>query len=216
MFLEGKEFKSIWNVAHLWAGYDPESTDPNALPVEVRDHVHWLIVGHFRGELPLRKKWVRIDISDDSILNNFLCIPAWLKLKRCLYKNAFDKTFLDSLRIARGELIRWCQKEFRTPPPFWMPETINGESPKNNDDDGDTSWYDSLADKDKQRITMLEIAKQLWAQDQTLGYRDIYDHEALAKYGYKNKFSLEVFKKWASRFAPEAAKSPGRRSQSKN
>lgn len=216
MYLEGKEFKSIWSVAHLWAGCDTESTDPNALPVEVRDYIHWLVMGHFRGELPLRGKWFRIDFSDDSILNTFFCIPVWLKLKRCLYKNAFDKAFLDSLRIARGELIRWCHKEFRAPPPFWMPETINGESSKDSDDDADTSWYDSLADKDKQRITMLEIAKQLWAQDQTLGYRDIYDHEALAKYGYKHKFSFEVFKKWASRCAPESAKSPGRRPSGKN
>lgn len=216
MYLEGKEFKSIWNAAHLWAGYDPELTDPNALPDEVRDHIHWFIVGHFRGELPLRRKWLYIDCRDESFFNSLLSITTWLKLRRGLSKNTFDKTFLDSLRIARGELIRWCHKEFRAPPPFWMPEATNGELPKNNDGDEDANWYDSFPERDKQRITMLEIARQLWEKNQTLSYRDIYDHDAMAKYGYSSKFTFEVFKKWASRFAPEAAKSPGRRPQNKN
>lgn len=216
MYLEGKEFKSIWNVAHLWAGDDPELTDPSALPEGIRDHIQWLIVGHFRGELPLRNKWwLYIDNSDTSFLTGVLALPTTLKLRKCLSRNTFDKPFLDSLRIARGELIRWCHKEFRVPPQFWMPDDIKGETTTNDDEDEDASWYESLSDRKKQRVTMLEIAKQLWAQDQNLSYQDVYKHEALNKYGYANKCSLEVFKKWTNPYAPESAKSPGRRPQSK-
>lgn len=219
MYLEGKEFKSIWNAAHLWAGYDPESTDPNALPDEVRDHIHWFIVGHFRGELPLRRKWLYIDCRDESFFNGLLSITTWLKLRRGLSRNAFDKTFLDSLRIARGELIRWCQKEFRVPPPFWMPETNNDNqiasiSPDVAEDDSDKDrWYEKLTDRRKQIVASLEIAKRLWNENSMQTYEEILKHPAMVRYGYPNIFTLDSFKRWARPFASDHAKNGGRRKE---
>jgi hypothetical protein len=46
MFLEGKDYLSIWEVAHRWAGFDPEATNPNDLPEQVHYLIHKLIEGY--------------------------------------------------------------------------------------------------------------------------------------------------------------------------
>lgn len=125
MHLEGTEFLSIWKAAHLWVGQDPDASDPQALPQPVKDYIHLLIVGYLRGDLDLRGKWLRHNSNEQNPLILFFAeIPLMLKLRKCQYKDIFDKELLDSLGIARGEVLRWCEKEYRSYPPFWLPEGL--------------------------------------------------------------------------------------------
>lgn len=219
MHLEGKEFLSIWKAAHLWVGQDPDSTDPQALPDDVRDYIHLLIVGYMRGDLGLRGKRVYFDNSDDSLLNFVFTLPLLLKLRSCLIKKFFDKEFLNSLRIARGELLRWCQKEYRAPPPFWTPEILPGQMPQpdlvdGTEEDRDKSWYDKLTERRKQRVVTLDIAKRLWGIKPNQTYEEVRTHPVMYQHGYPRVFTSESFKDWTRSFASEYAKSGGKRDKS--
>lgn len=220
--LEGKEFLSVWKMSHLWAGYDPESTDPNALPEDVRDNIHLLIVAHLRGDLPLRGKRFYYDNRDESFLNILLTLPLFVRLRRYLTASEFDKDFLSSLRVARGELLRWCEKEYRAPPPFWLPENTRELRPAipQQEDDADEEgddWYDKLTDLRKVRVACLENARLLWADKPKSSYKEIYSHPIVNRLAVKAGFNtLENFKRWARRVAPDEAKEPGRTKETKD
>lgn len=47
--LHPNDFRSIWEVSHLWAGHDPSKTAPENLPDEVIDRLHKLIWGNLGG-----------------------------------------------------------------------------------------------------------------------------------------------------------------------
>ena len=54
--LPTNDFRSIWELAHLWEGYNPEQTDPANLPVPVVDKLQKLIWGFLGSHLALRKR----------------------------------------------------------------------------------------------------------------------------------------------------------------
>lgn len=55
MFLEGKDYLSIWEVAHRWGGLDPDATDQENLPNDIRYYIHKMIEGYLGEELKLRR-----------------------------------------------------------------------------------------------------------------------------------------------------------------
>lgn len=216
MHLEGTEFMSIWKLAHEWANVDVTSTSAQELPQSVKDNIHLIIVGHFRGDLPLRKGRLYIDQSDESILAFIINALFVIKLNKCLSKNYFDQSFLDSLRVARGQFIRWCEKEYRSPPECWTPQTRVGHSTvaalsaEDAHEEKDLGWYDNLTDRQKERATTLGIAKKLWSINPEQTYEQVRQHEAVRSYGYPQLFNEESFKRWTRSFAPEYAKRGGR------
>ena len=216
MFLEGKDYLSIWKVAHQWADKDPESTKPDALPEEEQDNIFRIIQGFMRDDLTLRKK-NGARIADDNPFAIFSFISSIVRLRKCLIKHNFDKTYLDSVLVGRGEVLRWCQKEFRTPPNFWMPEedkllpTAQPVEANNNEEDEKTAWYDDLTPRRKHRAMCLEIARRLWAENENLKYEQVYDNPIMNRFECKKAFTtLENFKKWSRPFSPSAAKELGR------
>jgi hypothetical protein len=47
------DFRSIWELAHLWEGEDPDKTDPAHLPEPVVDKLQKLIWGYLRKQFRL-------------------------------------------------------------------------------------------------------------------------------------------------------------------
>jgi hypothetical protein len=214
MFLEGKDYLSVWKSAHLWAGHDPDSTDSADLPEEVQDNIFRIIQGFMRNDLTLRKK-SGARLSEDNPFAFFSGVSAVLKLRKTLIKHTFDKKYLDSVLVERGEVLRWCQKEFRTPPSFWLPEesiaSLSSQTVEEEEDDKG-GWYKDLTDLRKHRVTCLEIAKQLWVENENLTYEQVYGDPAMNRFQCKRAFNtLDNFKKWTRPFSPSAAKEPGRR-----
>ena len=56
MFLESKDFLTVWDIAHRWAGYDADATDPKKPPEEVSYWIHKLNLGYVSKDLIFRRK----------------------------------------------------------------------------------------------------------------------------------------------------------------
>lgn len=217
MFLEGKDYLSIWKTANLWAEYDPDSTNFADLPEEVQDNIFRIIQGVLRDDLTLRKK-SGTRLAEDNPFAFFSLFFALLKLRKCLTKHTFDKEYLDSVLLGRGEVLRWCQKEFLTPPSFWMPEeakalqTSRAIDAEEDEEDEKHGWYNVLTARRKHRVMCLEIARRLWTENENLTYEQVYSDPVMNRFECKRAFnSLVQFKEWARAIASEFAKEPGRR-----
>jgi hypothetical protein len=91
MFLEGKDYLNIWEVAHRWAGLDPESTSANDLPEEVRYFIHKMIEGYLGDELKLRRANGYRAVRDEIYILFWEVNPFINFLWSCLTKGNFNK-----------------------------------------------------------------------------------------------------------------------------
>ncbi|MDO9282163.1 MAG: hypothetical protein Q7T88_07260 [Methylotenera sp.] len=117
--MKGKDYLSIWNLAHRWAGVDVDSTDADNLPEEVQYLIKKIVEGYWNSNLRLRRSNGR-KIPRESMLVFFYNLNFWQKaLERCLFENEYDKSKLNSYLVGRIDLIRMCEHEDIDPPEFW-------------------------------------------------------------------------------------------------
>ena len=127
--LPTNDFRSIWELAHLWEGYNPEQTDPANLPVPVVDKVQKLIWGFLGSHLALRKaKGWRVPPD-----NLFLFLFNVNRIRVRLWDIAtgerpYDRKFLSGLFVRRAQLLQWCEKEYLAPPKIWAPAFSGSDS----------------------------------------------------------------------------------------
>lgn len=212
-----KEFLSIWALGHAWDGLAPEATEADNVPASVQAHMDMLMLAYFRKELGIRKAdgyrlighhWLQTLFGLDKEFNRL-----WDQLSR---KKPFNKAFLDQLYLMRSEVLRWCEKEFREPPACWIPQGMkssNAEPTQDESDDND-GWYEKLTGRRKTIVAGLEVAKALWKRNDGLTYEEVYRHPAMTDPGFHKVFSFDRFKAWSRPFAPEKAKTGGKRPQS--
>jgi len=137
-----------------------------------------------------------------------------MKFNACLRKNRFDKAYLDSLYVWRPEVLRWCANDQLPIPPKWQAISITDTSSETEAEDG--HWYKRLSERRKRIAGTLHIAAQLWKENKSFQYEEIWNHEDMKKYDKPRSFpSLESFKDWARDIAPVNAKSPGKRKKPK-
>ena len=204
------DFRSIWELAHLWEDEDADKTDPAKLPEPVVDKLQKLIWGYFNRQLLLRKtgRW-RVP-PQDVYLWLFNLNRIRVRLGDIISEGApYDKKLLSGLFVRRAQVLKWCAEEYIAPPKMWAPPAVATESGLSEDDSDD--WYDKLSDKRRQRVTSVEIARQIWKGDPNLSYKEVYKHSAMREFGFAKYVTLERFKRWTSRFASEKAKQKGRR-----
>lgn len=149
---------------------------------------------------------------DDSFFTFVLDFQHFRKFRQCLRNDEFDKSYLNSIYLKRGDVLRWCQSEFLIPPPIWQVAemvVIKSDEPLDDSDDDKDGWYDKISDRRKQRIACLEIAKQLWKDNPELSYKEVHSHPVMTRYGYGKTFSFDTFKKWVRPYASESAKQGG-------
>lgn len=216
MYLDSKDYQTVWNLAHNWAGIDPDSTDSQVLPQEIQQSIHRIVSAMVRGDLPARTKWFGIFI-DDSFFTFLFDFRHYRRIHKCLHGDVFDKPYLNSIYVRRPGVLAWCEKEYLDPPPIWrLNEGATPTLVADELDDENQGWYDDLTDQRKRRVGCLEMAKKLWTLDPDQTYAKIYNHPDMKKYGNPSSFSLEAFKKWSRPFASEYAKSGGRRKETSN
>lgn len=213
MFLDSKDFQTVWQLAHNWVNADPDASDPNALSVELKEAIHRLMAAAINRTLPIRTRRFKI-FMDDSAFTVISDFHHFRKFLKCLRQDLFDKTYLNSLYLNRSDVLRWCQSEFLTPPPIWKLEQISGAAHEESDDEN-AQWHKRLTDRQRRVITCLEIAKRIWKDNPALSYEDVYNHPDMIHQDKPRTFTLDSFKKWTREFAPEAAKAAGRRKESK-
>lgn len=159
MFLKGKDYLSIWEIAHRWAGVDPESTNENDLPEQVQYLIHKMVEGYWTQQLRLRRSAGYI-IPRENIWLLIININFWRKaLERCLFDDEFKKSKLNNYYVKRSELMRLCEKEELDPPEFWKrnkPELLQIQKPTINH-----RPKDEMTD----RLVCQAIAKTYWDID---------------------------------------------------
>ncbi len=211
MYLDSKDYQTVWQLAHNWVGTDPIKSDPHLLSNESKHAIHRLMSAAINRAIPSRTRRLQL-FMDDSLLTLIFDFRHFRKFGKCLRNDEFDKAYLSSIYLKRGDVLRWCQSEFFLPPPIWQIENLNAlkfdEHIDDSDDDKD-KWYDKMSDRRKQRIACLEIAKQLWKENPELSYKEVHSHPAMTRYGYGKSFSFDTFKKWARPYASEPAKQGG-------
>lgn len=213
MYLHGRDFQTVWQLAHCWAGVDSNSSDPNNLSQEVIEATHRILVA-IRNKLISVRTTSRLIFDEEKDFLDFLIeLPQHLKFKACLKNNRFDKDYLDSLYVWRPEVLRWCQNDQLPIPSVWQPKLDIEFSPESEADD--EHWYERLTSRKKSIVAALHIAERIWQSDKSLLYEDVLNHEDMKKYNKPQIFpSLDSFKQWARDIAPQEAKQPGKRKKS--
>ncbi len=134
MFLDGEDFKSVWQLAHNWAGEDPNKTDVNAISPKLKTAIHRLMHAIVNHEISARSRRRRF-FEDDSLLTFAFDSHHYWEFYQCLRKNKFDKDYLNNLYVKRYEVITWCKNvAFLDLPPCWVPTSSSDKQITNNDD----------------------------------------------------------------------------------
>lgn len=215
MYLDSQDFQTVWYLAHNWCDADPEITDENNLPGNLKITIQRIMNAIMWNHLRVRTRRWRI-FTDESILTFILNFSHYRKFNQCLRGNVFNKAYLNSLYVKRPEVLAWCQKDFLAAPPIWgLEKNLDVENKYDTSDDENEGWYNDLTERRKQRVACLELAKKLWLIYPDKSYEQIYNDPTMKRFGNPNVFSLDAFKKWARPFAPEQIKEGGRPSKIK-
>lgn len=206
MFLESKDFLTIWDIAHRWADLDADATQPGSLPVDVKYWIQKIVLGYFAKDLVLRRKDGR-SVPDDDLYLVLFNLNIWrTRLWKCLEKDVFDKPFLKSIYVMRSQVITWCAKEYIDPPEFWAiprgkPEpaekpTINNRSP----------------DERVDRYVCQAIALTYWDIDKRIPPAHMAKAKAIGIYGNGKQYTdPNTVNKWISDVDPlKGQRKPGR------
>ena len=208
MYLDNHDYQTIWKLAHNWCKLDPDLSNDKDLNDEVKSVIHRIMLAINWHKISLRNKSYRI-FEDESFLNFFFDFKHLRKFHKCLRKDIFDKSYLDSLYVLRPEVIAWCQSDYLTVPPIWQIDH-SAQNNKHEVDDENDGWYQELTDLRKQKLVFLELAKRLWLKNPNQTYEDIFNHPVIKEHGNPNVFSLDSFKKWSRPFSSDFAKEGGR------
>lgn len=121
MFLDGEDFKSVWQLAHNWTGEDPNKTDVKEVSPKLKTAIHRLMHAMVNHEISARSRRGRI-FEDDSFLTFVFDSLHYWEFYQCLRRNNFNKSYLDNLYVKRYEVISWCKNvAFLDPPSCWVP-----------------------------------------------------------------------------------------------
>src|SRR3569832_1946362 len=116
------DFKSIWEIAHLWEGLDPAVADSETpLPEEVIDKTQKLIWGFLRKQFHLRTPSGRKVFQDVELFLFFNVCRTWLRLIKFLEQSVYPILELDQLFIFRKKKKKKNEDEYLDPPAFWQP-----------------------------------------------------------------------------------------------
>lgn len=115
MYLDSKDYQTVWQLAHNWVDADPEKSDPNLLPDELKHSIHRLMSAAINQAIPSRTRRFKL-FMDDSFFTWLFDFLHFRKFGKCLRNDEFDKPYLSSIYLKRGDVLRWCQSEFLSPP----------------------------------------------------------------------------------------------------
>lgn len=192
------DFKSIWQLAHDWAGEKPDQTDPTAISPRLRLAIDRLIRAIGSKEITARWKGRRI-LIDDSFLSFIFDIRHAIKFYRWLIHNKFSKDYLDNLYVKRNEVIIWCDKILLlNPPPCWMPKHLLGEQISAKE-----TKNHRPANETEDRIRCQAIASALWALDPAIHPVHMVQSTIMQRFGNGRSYSEGTIKDWIKSADPQ-------------
>lgn len=198
MFLDGEDFKSVWQLAHNWAGEDPNKTDVNTISPKLKTAIHRLMHAMATYEISARSS-KRLIFEDNSLWTFITDFIHYLKFYLCLRKDKFNKDYLDNLYAKRYEVIRWCiNVALIDPPPCWATKRLPYESINTKE----TKNY-RPADENEDRIRCQAIASTLWELDPSIHPNHIARSKILQRIGNGAQYDISTITDWITEFDPQ-------------
>ncbi len=206
MYLDDNpDYKTVWQLAHLWADLDPENTDTKAIPPLLREHIIRLIIA-IRNKVITARTRDGVIFEDNSIIFFFKNMSHYFKTRICLSWGVFDKSYLDSLYVKREEVIDLCIKSYCDFPPCWTPKRLLYESITAKE----TKNY-RPANETEDRIRCQAIASTLWELDSSIHPNHIARSKILQRIGNGAQYDISTITDWIAEFDPQKDyRKPGR------
>jgi len=191
MYIESEDYRDLWQLAHEWAGYNPEKTDPGNLPKQVELNLKRLSAAIINRSLAVRTKNVAIFI-DDSVLEYLLNIRHFFKLLKCRSGKSINKDYLESIYVRRPNFLDWCEKEKYPNSDFWvLTQVIESykvsNRPKNEIED---------------KAVCRALAKAYWDIDPNIHPAHMADSRAIKIYANGNQYDISTIKEWIADIDP--------------
>jgi hypothetical protein len=195
--LHESDFRSIWDIAHLWAGQSRGEHDTE-LPEPVLDKVQKLIWAFTRKKISLRTRSGFRVPSDDHYVFFFNFNKPRVQLVEMLVQQRFDEAILDSLFVMRSEVLKWCEDDFLPPPAIWAGGAKNGGGAEEQKAVVATHRDEAI---DKQLCQA--IARTLWDIDPQVPIAHMVKHKAIRPYGNASMYKDEdTVRSWIGEVDP--------------
>lgn len=210
MYLQSEDYQTVWKLSHNWAGIEVTESKDN-LSEDLKITIHRIMNAAILGRVTVRNKRGQI-FMDDSLFTFIFDFSHYRKFGKCLRRDIFDQSYLDSLYVKRPEILSWCLADYLTQPPIWKLEGEKNSATSAYDasDDENQTWYNALTDQRKKRVACIELSKKLWMIHPESSYEKIYNDPRMKQFGNPGIFSFDAFKKWTRPYAPEQIKEGGR------
>jgi len=193
MYVESEDFRTTWALAHEWAGYHPEATESDNLPVQVKLNLQRLAASILSNSLRAQTKKVAI-FTDDSLFTLLFEAKHFLRLLYCKWGKSFNKSYLQSIYVKRSNFLEWCEKEKLPYTDFWT-LTQPAENQKVNN-----RPKSEVEDKAVCRA----IAKVYWDIDPSIHPSHMVKSRAIRLLGNGNQYKDEkTIKSWIADIDPQ-------------
>ena len=87
MYLDSKDFQTVWKLAHDWVNTDPNKSDLNSLSPDLMQAIHRLMGAMLNRDISARTKRMTI-FQDESFPSFIFDFHHYLKFARCLSRSA--------------------------------------------------------------------------------------------------------------------------------
>lgn len=201
---DNPDFKTIWQLAHDWAGEKSDQTDPAAISSELRLAIDRLIRAIGSKEISGRWKGYRIFI-DESFLSTIFDLRHYIRFFIWVRLNRFSKNYLDNLYVKRNEVITWCDTILLLdPPPCWMSKHLFDKQISAKE----TKSY-RPANETEDRIRCQAIASALWELDPAIHPVHMAQSTIMQRFGNGRDYSEETIKDWIKNVNPQKKRKKG-------
>ncbi|MEZ5489205.1 MAG: hypothetical protein R3F50_02685 [Gammaproteobacteria bacterium] len=111
---------SIWDIAHRWAGYDPDSYRIK-LPLLAKDYARLLVKAVLNGEVFCETLTLAKRPSDSKADPRFYIRTHLDDVYACIHGVRYNRKLLQWASISRQEFQEWCESMAIPLPEFWFP-----------------------------------------------------------------------------------------------
>lgn len=201
MYLDSKDYQTVWRLAHNWVGADPDKSDPNALSIELKETIHRFMSAAINHAISIRTRRMGF-FTDDSFSSYIIEFHHFRKFSKCLRGNEFNKAYLDAIYLKRGDVLRWCQNEFLAPPPFWAEQkpSVPGES---TNIANKFFLENRIRDDRLDKLVCQAIARTLWQIDPNIHPAHMAKSKFIQRYGNGKLYTDEnTVKNWIAEVDP--------------
>lgn len=191
MYVESEDYRSIWDLAHQWAGYDSSKTDHENLPPQVKLNLQRLAAGIVSDQLPAKTKHYAI-LMNDSVMEGLVFCRHLYRLIKCREGNHKNISYLQSVYVRRAYFLNWCEKEQHPHSDFWVLTQVQANHAVTN------RPKDELEDKAVCRA----LARTYWDIDPNIHPAHMAASKAIRKYANGDQYDEQTIKGWISDLDP--------------